>query len=248
MTYRLLDLYCGAGGAAKGYYTAGFSEIVGVDIELQPNYPFEFWQMSAISLNYEQLLSFDFIHASPPCQQYSKASAVARKRGKVYPDLIEPTRLMLVASGKPYVMENVPGAPIRPDICLCGSMFGLGVLRHRLFETNIRSLVSHLTCQHSGRVLDGDYVTVAGNGGSGEKRLSRWREAMGIDWMTRDEIREAIPPAYTQHIGEMVLSMLMNGTMSIEEIRAGSHLDVKSRLMRPVESPEWAFPVRLPGF
>lgn len=218
---RLLDLYCGAGGAGMGYHRAGFSEIVGVDIHPQPNYPFTFWRRDALSLTYEELLSFDLITASPPCQAYSRGSALARKRGKVYPDLIDPTRRMLEAASKPYVIENVLGAPLRPDISLCGTMFGLKVQRHRYFETNIRNLGSNLVCNHDGSVVDGDYVTVAGSGGHGRGSFKLWQDAMQIDWMTKDEIRESIPPAFTQHIGELIQVLIRTGQL---EIRSASKM------------------------
>lgn len=211
--YSLLDLFCGAGGAARGYADAGFL-VTGIDINPQPNYPYRFIQRDALTLDYEFLSQFDFIHASPPCQAYSRASALARRGGKTYPDLVDPTRLMLAASGKPYVMENVLGSPVRPDIALCGSMFGLGVLRHRYFETNT-AIRSQLTCNHTGTVKGGDYVTVAGNGGHGEKRFSRWADAMGIDWMTRDELKESIPPAFTKWIGLEALLILAPGSFSL---------------------------------
>jgi DNA (cytosine-5)-methyltransferase 1 len=207
---KLLDLYCGAGGAARGYHNAGFSEIVGVDIRPQPRYPFEFIQGDVMGLDYEFLDQFDFIHASPPCQEYSKAAAVARKRGKVYPDLLSPTRRMLEAAHKPWVIENVPGAPMWPDICLCGSMFDLRVIRHRYFETNIRNLASQFRsyeCRHSGTVRDGDYMPVYGRSGR-KGSLIEWQNAMAIDWMSRDELREAIPPAYTHAIGLEALLIL----------------------------------------
>lgn len=237
---RMLDLCCGAGGAAVGYNRAGFSEIVGVDIDAQPRYPFEFWQRDAMTMTYEEILSFDFIHASPPCQQYSRGSVLARKQGKVYPDLIDPVRRMLVASGKPYVIENVVGAPVRPDICLCGTMFGLGVLRHRYFETNL-PIKQTLTCQHDGTVIDGDYVTVAGNGGHGGKKFADWKRAMQIDWMTKVELKESIPPAFTEWIGREALLILECGEMSID-----TQIPAKNR--RAVEVDTWTYPQQLALF
>jgi DNA (cytosine-5)-methyltransferase 1 len=164
--------------------------------------------MSALDLSYDELLDFDVIHASPPCQKYSTGSAVARKRGKTYPDLVEPTRLMLIASGKPYIMENVRPAPLHPDICLDGSMFGLSVKRPRVFETNIEGIpVRPRDTSNQGTALDGDIVTVAGSGGGGMSRKVYWGLAMGIDWMNKNELREAIPPAYTHWIGVQVLRL-----------------------------------------
>jgi DNA (cytosine-5)-methyltransferase 1 len=243
--YRLLDLYCGAGGASMGYARAGFT-VVGVDIRPQPRYPFEFHQMSALDCTYEFLEQFDIIHASPPCQQYSVGSAVARKQGKVYPDLVSPTRLLLVASGKPYIMENVRPAPLRPHICLDGTMFSLGVIRPRVFETNIEGIPTY-PCPSAieGTVKDGDYVTVAGNGGRGSKKGADWSTAMGIDWMKRNELKESIPPAYTQWIGIEALLRLVTGTTlrDISQAIAAAN----PRLM-DVPKTGIAIPIRLPGF
>lgn len=190
----LLDLYCCAGGAAMGYFRAGF-KVTGVDIEPQPNYPFAFIQADVRSLTYDFLFQFDAIHASPPCQQYSRGSVLARKRGKQYPDLYHSTKRMLEAAGLPYIIENVLGSPAK-GIRLYGDQFGLGVLRERIFESNIH-LVSHLPRNKQGSVRTGEYVTVAGH----NKNTSRWARAMGIDWAATDEIREAIPPAYTEYLG-----------------------------------------------
>src|SRR5665213_3193952 len=131
---RLLDLFSGAGGAAVGYHRAGF-EVVGVDIKPQPHYPFEFRQKDALwVLEGETMEGFDAIHASPPCQAYSKARKL---QGLRHPDLIASVRELLLAISLPYVIENVPGAPLRNPVLLCGEMFGLGVRRERLFETNV---------------------------------------------------------------------------------------------------------------
>ena len=202
----LLDLFCGAGGCTAGYMRAGFI-CVGVDVNPMPRYPgSHFIQMSAIDCDYEFLELFDIIHASPPCQAFSVGSVPARAAGKVYENLIPPTRLLLVAADKPYIMENVRPAPVRPDICLDGSMFDLGVIRARVFETNIKGLPSYARpSQIEGSVLDGDYVTVAGSGGKGSGRKADWAKAMGIDWMLKRELREAIPPAYTEWIGNEIL-------------------------------------------
>jgi DNA (cytosine-5)-methyltransferase 1 len=208
--HLILDLFCGAGGATKGYQNAGF-KVVGVDIKPQPRYCGDaFIQMSALDCDYEFLDIFDMIHASPPCQKYSKASAIARKRGKQYPDLIPQTRQLLAAASKPYVMENVPEAPLRPDICLDGSMFGLGVIRKRVFETNIPNMPRYpKPSSIEGSVASGDYVTVAGSGGGdGSGLKSDWVKAMRIDWMLKYELKESIPPAYTEWIGLEALHRL----------------------------------------
>lgn len=161
--FTLLDLCCCEGASADGYARAGF-RIVGVDIEPQPNYPYEFWQMNGLSLDYEKLAQFDVIHASPPCQKYSRASVLSRKNGKEYPDLYQPFKRMLEASGKPYVIENVVGSPIRGGIGLCGTMFGIGVFRHRLFESNIPLYHPDTPCTCSKKRIDDDtYFTVAGD-------------------------------------------------------------------------------------
>ena len=182
MKPRLLDLFCGAGGAAMGYHRAGF-EVVGVDIEPQPRYPFEFYQADALNVltSIFTPLDFDAIHASPPCQAYSWS---ARRWTEVErADLLAPTRELLRATGLPYVIENVPGAPMQNPIRLCGVMFGLEVIRHRLFESNV-AMVEPWHAPHQGSVQDGTYVTVAGHGGDNIKgRGSRAakRAAMGID-------------------------------------------------------------------
>lgn len=205
---KLLDLFCGAGGCAVGYHRAGFTEIVGVDNRPMPRYPFSFVQADALEfLAQVQPGEYDLIHASPPCQAHSKGSKM-RGTAHLHEDLIPETRRLLQALGTPYVIENVVGAPLAHHVELCGVMFGLGVLRHRRFET------SHLLFQpphpsHCGRVSDGAYVTVAGNGAdSRDFRLSTWRRAMGIGWMEKRELCQAIPPAYTQWIGRQMIGAL----------------------------------------
>jgi DNA (cytosine-5)-methyltransferase 1 len=194
---KLLDLCCGLGGAATGYARAGFT-VTGVDVVPQPDYPFEFWQMDALTLDYEKLLTFDAIHASPPCQAYSKSTAVVRQRGKVYPDMYQPFKRMLIASGKPYVIENVPGSPAR-GIGLCGTMFNLGVFRHRIFESNVPLRLPEQRCSCSSHRIGDGYVTVAGDACTKLEALA----AMGIDWpvSSKEQLVEAIPPAYTEWIG-----------------------------------------------
>lgn len=198
---RLLDLFCGAGGAGKGYADAGF-DVTGVDIWHQPNYPFRFIQADAMEVDPS---GFDAVHASPPCQGYSKLARMHPTRAAEYPRLIEPLRERLLAAGVPYVIENVEGAPLNDPVVLCGSQFGLGVergylRRHRLFECSFQ--VMRLLCCHPANV---PAVGVYGHGGhSGKHRMlykAEAAEAMGIDWMTRDELTQAIPPAYTNYIG-----------------------------------------------
>jgi DNA (cytosine-5)-methyltransferase 1 len=205
---RLLDLFCGAGGAAMGYHRAGF-DVVGVDIEPQPHYPFEFHQGNALAVlgagfvGWNSLRDFDAIHASPPCQAYSVAAKYQRNAGKEYPDLIGPTRELLEATGLPWVIENVPGAPMRTDVMLCGSQFGLNVRRHRLFEFSEPPFQLMPPCVHDSHVV-GPYGNPNAMKGSGKD----WAAAMGIDWMTTPEMTQAIPPAYTEWIGAQLIRHL----------------------------------------
>lgn len=183
-----------------------------MDIKPQPNYPFEFLRGNALLLaDVDYIRTFDLVHASPPCQAYS-ASTVMWRDTNDYPDLVEPTRLMLQDSGRPYVIENVPGAPMGYSITLCGSTLGLPrIRRHRHFETSW--LMMSPGCDHS---LLREPLSVSGHSehGSGYKArklphgLDARAKAMGIDWMTRDELSEAIPPAYTKFIGEQFLAQV----------------------------------------
>lgn len=211
---RLLDLFCGAGGAAMGYYRAGFDEIVGVDIEPQKHYPFTFMQADAMTY---PLDGFDAIHASPPCQHYSLFSRNLG-RAHLHPDLVAPVRERLTASGLPFIIENVEGAPLHNPVTLCGSSFGLEIdidgqqchlRRHRLFESNV--WLWSTQCQHVGPA-----VTVTGHGtpkwhvdrfGRGI-RTAEFRRLMGIDWMSRDELSQAIPPAYTEWLGAQLIAAI----------------------------------------
>ncbi len=212
---RLLDLFCGAGGAAMGYSQAGFTEIVGVDIVPQPNYPFTFIQGDALAPPVG-LGGVDLIHASPPCQRDSVANNVHQK---AHPDLLPPTRNLLESVGTPWVIENVPGAPMGHWALVCGRALGLNIKRHRWFESN--QLLWSTSCPkgHPGdwllvfghSVMERGHVvrqTPAGNNTTHRKHTTtdRGREAMEIDWMNRDELSEAIPPAYTKFIGEQFLA------------------------------------------
>ena len=209
-TPRVLDLFCGAGGASEGYHRAGF-DVLGVDIEPQPRYPFDFVQADALDHlanmladGWLALLQFDAVHASPPCQRWS--TKTGNPNG--HPDLLTPCRRLLDATGLPYVIENVPMAPMRRDIVLCGSSFGLGVRRHRAFEANFPLMA--YPCAHGlqpprfpiydhGKHYLGRVVHIFGEGGG--KARAHWPEAMGIEWMTDAELAEAIPPAYTELVG-----------------------------------------------
>jgi DNA (cytosine-5)-methyltransferase 1 len=203
--YKVLDLFCGAGGAAMGLHRAwSDAEIVGVDIHPQPRYPFTFVQADALRPPFD-LKEFDFIWASPPCQNYSLAASEWRKRGYVYPDLVEPVREMLKASGMPYVIENVERAPLNNPVLLCGSMFGLKTYRHRLFESN--QVIGFQLCQpHVKQVKmgrphkEGDMISIAGH----FPGLAYAKKAMGIDWMNKAELAEAIPPAYSEYIARQI--------------------------------------------
>jgi DNA (cytosine-5)-methyltransferase 1 len=210
---RLLDLFCGAGGAGMGYRLAGFA-VTGVDIRDQPRYPFPFLRADALGLDPGFIRSFDVIHASPPCQRYSD---LAKRNGnaEAWPDLIAPTRELLRAAGRPWVIENVPEAPLLSPAILCGTMFaGLRVLRHRGFEADFAIPVPphgrhpkvHTFDRrkaHFGKTNESlDFVQVTGGGNC---TLAAARDAMGIDWMTKGELNEAIPPAYTRYIGETLM-------------------------------------------
>jgi len=212
----VLDLYCGAGGAGRGYADAGF-EVVGVDIAPQPRYPFEFHQEDAIEFLLRHGRDFDLIHASPPCQAYTPIRKLVEARWRVqdYPDLIAPTRQALKRVGRPYVIENVPGAPLFSPILLCGEMFGLRVFRHRLFETSFFLLApphprhprGSTTKSHrsvSAFEYGATHISVAGN----NFRIADACAAMGISWMTSGEISQAIPPAYTAFIGRSYMSIM----------------------------------------
>ena len=221
MKPRLLDLFCGAGGAAKGYSDAGF-EVVGWDIEPQKGYPYEFHQGDVMNLTREYLRGFHAIHASPPCQGYTELRHAPGTRGA--PKLIPKVRGRLLLSGALWIIENVEGAreAMHKPITLCGSMFGLGaqgcqLQRHRLFESNIDILAP--SCDHNSRPVIGVY------GGHARKRSAKaggrstrdeWigghkaaaSEALGIDWMTLSELSESVPPAYTKFIGKQMIERL----------------------------------------
>ncbi len=213
---RVLDMFCCQGGASMGYHQAGF-DVVGVDIAEKRKYPFEFVQGDAIEYLLKHFQEFDFIHASPPCQHFTKYKNCRKDIATRYENLIPQTREALIKTGKPYVIENVVGAPLNNPITLCGSMFGLDVRRHRLFESNVE--LTPPKCDHTvwvpnrfpgGRSRERGHARILCRG---TVEVGRWnipievqKKAMGIDWI--DDLRslsEAIPPAYTKWIGEEIL-------------------------------------------
>ena len=206
---RLLDLYSGAGGAGMGYHRAGF-DVTGVDVQTQPRYPFAFHQADALAYLAAHGREYDAIHASPPCQRYSRGSKQSKTAGN-HPDLIAATRTALLAAGRPYVIENVADARpwLRGSFLLCGSMFPeLRTYRHRFFESSVFMLApSHrahtVRTPRSNVYVPGLFMTVYGH----VSPVSKAREVMGIDWpMTQREVTEAIPPAYTEFIGAQLLA------------------------------------------
>ena len=205
---RLLDLFCCAGGASKGYADAGF-EVVGVDINPQPNYPYEFIQGDWRDALDRFGDTFDAVHASPPCQGYSAMSTCRPGLADKYPRLIEPVRAALTDLGVPYVIENVEGAPLVNPTILCGFMFGRELYRHRLFETSFPlPLIVHpehtMRASKAGHWEPGTVMSVAGH----IAPIAHARSIMGIDWTTREELAEAIPPYYTEWVGAALMEHL----------------------------------------
>jgi DNA (cytosine-5)-methyltransferase 1 len=219
---RLLDLYSCAGGAAVGYARAGF-DVVGVDIRRHRNYPYEHHVSDALEYLRDHGREFDAIHASPPCQKFTKAGAVARR---AHLDLLTPTRAALEDLGLPFIIENVPGAPMASYVTLCGSEFGLRATdldgtvlqlrRHRQFESNV-FLMGAGGCRHDPRLPT---ASVYGNGtawkaapearrGGYVPHKSVCAQLLGIDHrMTKRELSESIPPAYTEFLGRQLLAQL----------------------------------------
>jgi len=212
MKPRLLDLFCGAGGASMGYYRAGF-EVIGVDIKPQPHYPFEFHQADALTYPLE---GYDAYHASPPCQRYTRATCKQRMiEGREYPDLISAIRNRLKMLDKPYIIENVVGSPLETTIILHGGMFKLKVIRPRLFETSFLTFQPQIERLLAYRKICGrDYYRVMSGGLwlKGEETRGSfldWCNAMGIDWMIKNELTQAIPPAYTEYIGHYLMEAVL---------------------------------------
>lgn len=211
---RVLDLCCGVGGASMGYHRAGF-DVTGVDIAPQPRYPFTFVQADAIEYVRDHGHRFDLIHASWPCQYGAAITKGTNARlRETYPDLLPAGRAAMLATGRPYVIEN-PEA--RRDVVLCGTQFGLPILRHRRFEVHCWTPMAPPHTPHRGRVrgyrhgvnhTDGIYLAVYGKGG-GKATVPEMRTALGIDWThVHEELTEAIPPAYTQFLGEQAVEQL----------------------------------------
>ncbi len=216
----VLDACCCAGGAAMGWYLAGW-DVVGVDIDDQPNYPFPFIRGDAVEYIRAHGHGYDMVHASWPCQ-YGAAITKGTNRHlrKTYPDLIGPGREAMLAAGRPYVIEN-PDA--RPDVTLCGTMFGLPILRHRKFEAHGWFPLALPHTRHRGRVrghrhgkhYDGPYVAAYGRGG-GKATVPEMQAAMGITWTdVRHELTEAIPPAYTRFLAEQAAEQILAERMAV---------------------------------
>lgn len=224
---KAIDLFCGAGGASKGLADAGFT-VTGVDLEWQKNYPYTIQVRDVFSLTPQELGQYDFIWASPPCQRFSAMTKRWGRQGN-HPDLITPVREILKKTGRPYCIENVPGAPLINPVMLCGSMFNLQtkhgsqLRRHRLFECNFT--VKQPQCRHKTGSVIGVYgggqhperrklpatIGVYGNSGGSSSRdgisfftTQDRRDAMGIQWMAGKQLSQAIPPAYSKYIAEHV--------------------------------------------
>lgn len=228
---RLLDLFCGAGGCSVGYHRAGF-DVTGVDIADQPNYPYDFHRFEAIGLLTRLidceppwtfgcatgLNEFDAIHVSPPCQKFTAYRRRGAGVGDSYPDLISPLRSLLRATGLPYVIENVAGAPLASPVMLCGSSFGLDVRRHRFFETGGFEPGLVPPCSHGSQRPRYAHATNRSNlrrtveVGVWRIPLAVQRAAMGIAWMALDELTEAIPPAYTEFLGAALMASVREGS------------------------------------
>jgi len=204
---KVLDLFCGAGGASMGYFRAGF-DVTGIDIKHGKRYPFKYKRQDVLELTIVDLQEFDLIHASPPCQIFSITQHLRNAQGKSTSklDLLEPIRKLLVDSGRPYIIENVKGAPLLNPVQLCGSSFCLKVRRHRLFESNLKIKGSKCDHKAQGRPIGvyGSMRDEIPQGGKTADSIEQAREAMGIDWMLWGELVEAIPPAYTEFLGRQI--------------------------------------------
>ena len=210
MAKKLLDLFCGVGGASVGYAQAGF-EVHGVDLKHGKRYPYTYLRADVLDVlrDDEYLQQFDVIHASPPCQTHSVTKHLRNAQGKSTSkvDLIPETRAALIATGKPYIIENVMGSPLIDPIMLCGSAFGLKVRRHRIFESNLE--LQGTTCKHKeqGRPVGvyGSLKDEIPKGGKTAESIDEARQAMDMPWAIWSELVEAIPPAYTKYLGEQIV-------------------------------------------
>lgn len=218
-TMKMVDFFCCQGGCSRGYMDSGlFESVVGVDINPQPRYPYEFIQGDAMELMADKdfMSRFDFAHASPPCQGYS---ALKYMTTTDHPELVPQTRALLARSGKPWVIENVVGAPITDALMLCGTMFGLKTRRHRLFETSTGFIFPPASCSCRGkrvkdyalkRQLGKNIISSWENGAEllditgHEFKVDQASEVMGIDWMTGKGLSQAIPPVYTEYIARQM--------------------------------------------
>jgi DNA (cytosine-5)-methyltransferase 1 len=208
----MIDLFAGAGGCAMGYHRAGF-EVVGVDLDWQSNYPFRFMQWDALRVNPR---NFDLIHASPPCQLWSISSYRSTRK---HPDLITPLRERLAEWNKPYVIENVEGAPLKSPVMLCGRAFSLGAVcrggvyrhlcRHRMFESSFTLTGTRCACVQGDPVIGvyGQGSATSSNRGY-QGTVSERERAMGIDWMFSQEMAQAIPPIYCEYLGKQIIQQL----------------------------------------
>ncbi|WP_318205338.1 DNA methylase [Streptomyces sp. SCL15-4] len=236
---RVLDLFCCAGGAGMGYWLAGF-DVIGVDIQPRPRYPFEFIEGDALDAMREMGQEFHLVHASPPCQAHT-ALTKGTNKGRQYVDLIPEMRKLCEWYGVDWVMENVPGSTLRRDLALCGEMFGLGVIRHRDFELGWiggNKVVPLPHRKHRGPVRgwrhgiyrNGPYIAAYGKGG-GKGNVTEMQQAMGIWWTdVHEELTEAIPPAYTEWIGREWLLRC--------EWNANREPDAEQRIARLRRQPE----------
>jgi DNA (cytosine-5)-methyltransferase 1 len=203
----VLDTYCKQGGASMGYYLAGF-DVIGVDLDDQPVYPFPFIQGDAVEYIRTHGAEYDLLAGSPPCRRYTKAQRI---RGNEHPDLIPPTREAMESTGRPWIIENVEGAPLLDAVTLCGAMFGLRTYRHRLFESSL-PLGTKLHPRHTApvakmgrRVQPGEFMHIVGNFTGAELA----REIMQMPWATRDGLRDAIPPAYSRFLGTQAAEQIL---------------------------------------
>lgn len=204
---KALDLFCKAGGTSMGLHRAGFT-VTGVDIEPQKRYPFEFVLGDALEYCAKHGHKYDLIVAGPPCQLYSVTFALSNGN---HPDLVGPTREALKATGKPYIIENVPGSPLENPIMLCGTMFPeLRIIRHRLFECWPVIWFPPAPCCHWSKISENGFCTMFGRGTTKEKGGGKdmWQRASGINWMTVAELSQAIPPAYTEWLGHEMLKLI----------------------------------------